>query len=93
MGGFEYVLMTLMLLLVLILVILLLVRAHYGSPGRSYRPGEPWDFEPVIISAASRDGVGEAVGTTDLGELGMVDEADVIAEVSIGSEGGSSVRW
>jgi len=92
MGGFEYVLMTLVILFVLILVILLLVQVHFGR-GHSYRPGEPWDYEPVIVSAGKGGDADAAVGTTDIGELGMVDEADVIAEVGIGSEGGSSVRW
>lgn len=89
----QYVLYFVVIPLVLLIVIVLAVMGPRWTRVGGYRPGEVWDFEPVIINAADGGDVRVVLDTTDIGELGIEQDAAAIREVSFGSEGGASVRW
>ena len=72
-----------------LLVALLILGPSWTRAGR-YRPGESWDYEPVVINGSVGDDVMTAVTATPLAELGSAEVADLEARAKVG---GASVRW
>lgn len=53
----------------------------------SYRPGEPWNYEPIMITGSAEKDVKTAISATAVAELAS---PSVVASPGVG---GASARW
>lgn len=72
--------------LVLLLIVLATLAPGWTRAGR-YRPGEPWNYEPIIINGTAGTDVKQALEVTSVGELAAG------RDLSVQQEGGASARW
>lgn len=72
--------------LVLLLIVLATLAPGWTRAGR-YRPGEPWNYDPIIINGVAGTDVKQALEVTSVGELAAG------RDLSIQQEGGASARW
>jgi hypothetical protein len=63
------------------------------QPDRRYRPGRPYDFQPIWFLAAPEQVVGHAAGSAQPALTGSVLEDSSGARVKPGSTGGASDSW
>lgn len=72
--------------LVVAFVLLATLAPGWTRAGR-YRPGEPWNYEPILINGSVGTDVKQAITATPTGEL-----AQDLA-LAVNKEGGASARW
>ncbi len=72
--------------LVVFLLVLATLAPGWTRAGR-YRPGEPWNYEPIVINGSVGTDVKQALTVTAAGELAAGQD------LSIQKEGGASARW
>jgi len=78
------------------LILMLAVLAPGWTRAGRYRPGEPWNYEPVLINASVATDVQEAIEGTATGELdipGTSGMSGISSGLVITAEGGASARW
>ena len=74
-----------------ILVMILVVLGPSWTRAGRYRPGEPWEFEPVMINGNLAGDIGR---TLSIDSVGAIAELDTGGQQGSGSEeGGISARW
>lgn len=72
--------------LVVFLLVLATLAPGWTRAGR-YRPGEPWNYEPIVINGSVGTDVKQAIAVTSVGEFGES------TDLTIAKEGGASARW
>ena len=88
----QYVLIFVGIPAVVVVLIVLAIMGPGWTRAGGYRPGEPWDHEPVLINAAITGDVREAVKPTPVSELGSLGYTGDGLGTSH-REGGASARW
>jgi hypothetical protein len=73
-----------------ILIAMLAVLAPGWTRAGRYRPGGPWNYEPVLINASVSTDVKQAIEATATGELAT---PAISSGLVITAEGGASARW
>ena len=76
----------------LCLILALAILAPGWTRAGRYRPGEPWNYDPILINGSNTNDVAQAIAATPTGELGEVVESEPV-EATAGAEGGTSARW
>jgi hypothetical protein len=77
-------------------VFLLLAAAVYGLSSRRsrrYRPGRPFDFQPVWFVAAAERIVGPAPATGTGGDVAQLTAGSAVTGSAHGVKGGASGSW
>ena len=72
---------------VVVLVVVLATLAPGWTRAGRYRPGEPWNYEPIIINGRAGTDVKAAISVTAAGEFSEG------RDLTIANEGGASTRW
>lgn len=72
---------------VVVLIAVLGVMAPGWTRAGRYRPGEPWNYEPLVINAAATGDISKALTTTP-----RAISSDVVLTDGP-EEGGASARW
>lgn len=72
--------------LVVFLFVLATLAPGWTRAGR-YRPGEPWNYEPILINGSVGNDVTAVVAVTAAGELAAGQD------LTVSQEGGASARW
>lgn len=72
--------------LVVLLLVLATLAPGWTRAGR-YRPGEPWNYEPILINGSVGTDVKAAIAVTSAGELAAGQD------FTFAKEGGASARW
>jgi hypothetical protein len=72
-----------------LLIALAILAPGWTRAGR-YRPGESWNYEPVLINASVDTDVKQAIEAIATGELAT---PDIASGLVITAEGGASARW
>lgn len=75
--------------LVVLIAALAILAPGWTRAGR-YRPGEAWNYEPVLINASVETDVNEAIAVVGAGELEVSGRS---ADLLVREEGGASARW
>lgn len=73
-----------------ILILTLAILAPGWTRAGRYRPGEPWNYAPVLINASVATDVKQAIEATATGEL---DTPGISSGLITTAEGGASARW
>lgn len=73
-----------------ILLMALIILAPGWTRVGSYRPGEPWPYEPLMISGSGTTDVDDSLAITPVAELGEDEPAELVFSVGVG---GASARW
>lgn len=72
---------------VVVVVLALAILAPGWTRAGRYRPGEPWNYEPILINGSNTNDVDQAIAITAVAELGED------TPVAGGQEGGTSAQW
>lgn len=83
----DYVLIFVGIPAAVIVILMLAILAPGWTRAGRYRPGEPWNYEPILINAAISGPVNQAETETVVGEIGDGSDA------APAGEGGASARW
>jgi len=73
-----------------VLIAMLAILAPGWTRAGRYRPGEPWNYEPVLINASVATDVKQAIEATATGGL---DTPEISSGLVVTAEGGASSRW
>lgn len=90
MNGLEVVLIFVGIPLAFITLVALIILAPGWTRAGSYRPGEPWPYEPIMINGSGGTDVTKALTATSIGELG---DAELVTGQSPQATGGASAHW
>jgi hypothetical protein len=86
-SGLQLLLLLVGIPAVVVLVIVLATLAPGWTRAGRYRPGEPWNYEPIVINGRAGTDVKAAISVTSAGEFSEG------RDLTIAKEGGASARW
>ena len=90
-SGLQLIVLLVVVPLAVFVIIALAVLAPGWTRAGAYRPGEPWDYEPMVISPGATGDIQRELTSTHIGELSSSELWD--GDPGTAGEGGASARW